>query len=143
MAMPDQTSWLAHKQADVTNPIEVLLARKLILADANELGFPQIDATKLATAVSELARNLLEHGGGGRVSWWVVNNSGRFGIKVEFQDHGVGISDVDHALTDGFTTGGGMGLGLPGSKRLVDELDIDSEPGQGTRVTIVKWMRGS
>ena len=139
--MVENAAWLSRKEAGITNPIEVLLARKSILADANELGFPEVDATKLATAVSELARNVLEHGGGGKVTWWTVDQGVRCGLKAEFEDRGTGIRDVEGAMTDGFTTGGGMGMGLPGARRLVDELEIDSVPGQGTRITITKWLR--
>jgi serine/threonine-protein kinase RsbT len=125
----------------VDNPVAVLLARRRILETAQELGLDTVESTMLATAVSELARNVLEHGGGGTASWEVLNVGNRCGLKVTFVDEGEGIRDLSSALSDGFTTGGGMGVGLPGAKRLVDELEIESTVGVGTKIDIVKWIR--
>lgn len=100
-----------------------------------------VDQTKLVTATSELARNTLVYGGGGTLRAAIRLDGARPGVQVEFVDEGPGIPDLDLALTDGWTSGSGMGLGLSGAKRLVEEFEVDSEPGRGTRVRIVKWKR--
>jgi serine/threonine-protein kinase RsbT len=106
---------------------------------AVDAGFSLVDQTKLVTAASELARNALEHGGGGTMRLELIINGTRRGLRLTFEDEGPGISDVDQALKDGYTTGGGLGLGLGGAKRLSNEFDIHSKPGEGTRVTITRW----
>ncbi len=98
-----------------------------------------VDQTKMVTAASELSRNTLIHGGGGSMRWEWVESGARQGLRLHFEDEGPGIVDVGMAMTDGYTTKKGMGLGLPGSKRLVNEFHIDTAPGQGTRVSITKW----
>jgi serine/threonine-protein kinase RsbT len=98
-----------------------------------------VEQTKFVTASSELARNTIDYGGGGTVSLDVVQNDRRSGIRLVFEDQGPGIPDIDLALTDGFTSGNGMGLGLGGAKRLSHEFEISSEPGSGTKVTILRW----
>lgn len=103
------------------------------------LKFSLVDQTKMITAASELSRNTLVHGGGGQMRWATVEDGLRRGLRLFFEDQGPGIADVKLALTDGWTSGGGMGLGLPGSKRLVHEFDIVSRPGAGTTVTITRW----
>jgi len=113
--------------------------RQIARSWATELKFSLVDQTKLVTATSELARNTLEHGRGGSVRVEHVENGGRRGVKLIFEDQGPGITDINLALRDGYTTGNGMGLGLSGSKRLVNEFDIKSEPGRGTTVTIIRW----
>jgi serine/threonine-protein kinase RsbT len=118
---------------------DVVLARQKVRQWAIEMKFTLVDQTKLVTAASELARNALEHGKGGHMVIEQVENSTKNGLKLIFQDQGPGIADIEAALRDGFTTGGGMGLGLGGSKRLVNDFQIDSEPGKGTRVTVVRW----
>jgi serine/threonine-protein kinase RsbT len=100
-----------------------------------------VDQTKLVTAASELARNTIKYGGGGEVHLDALEDGFRRGIGLLFVDSGPGISDLDMALRDGYTTGGGLGLGLGGSKRLVDEFEIDSRSGEGTAVSVVKWKR--
>jgi serine/threonine-protein kinase RsbT len=100
-----------------------------------------VDQTKLVTAASELARNTLIYGGGGAAQLELVVDGRRSGVRVSFVDEGPGIADVDLALTDGWTTGSGLGLGLSGARRLVDGFVLDSAPGKGTRVEIVKWAR--
>jgi serine/threonine-protein kinase RsbT len=100
-----------------------------------------VDQTKLITAASELARNTLVYGGGGHAELECVNNGRRVGVRVSFVDEGPGIADVVQALTDGYTTGGGLGLGLSGARRLVDEFDIETKLHEGTRVTVIKWSR--
>jgi serine/threonine-protein kinase RsbT len=123
----------------IASSSDVVLARQKVRQWALEMKFTLVDQTKLVTAASELARNALEHGKGGHMVIERVENSIKSGLKLVFEDQGPGISDVDAALRDGFTTGGGMGLGLGGSKRLVNEFQIVSEPGKGTRVTVVRW----
>jgi serine/threonine-protein kinase RsbT len=118
---------------------DVVLARKAVRKSAAELGLSLVEQTKVVTAASELARNVLVHGGGGSVRLEVVNDEARRGLRLTFEDQGPGIPDIALALRDGYTTGGGLGLGLGGSKRLVNEFDIDSRVGEGTRVTVTKW----
>jgi serine/threonine-protein kinase RsbT len=101
--------------------------------------FNLVEQTKMVTATSELGRNVVVHGGGGTARLELLADGGRTGMRVTFQDQGPGIANVEQALKDGFTTGDGLGLGLGGSKRLVDDFEIGSEPGKGTRVTITKW----
>jgi serine/threonine-protein kinase RsbT len=118
---------------------DVVRARQAVRAWAVELGFSLVDQTKLVTAASELARNTVVYGGGGSVRMEVLDAAPRVGLRLTFEDRGPGIADVDTALRDGFTTGGGLGLGLGGARRLVNEFEIHSTPGEGTRVTVVKW----
>lgn len=118
---------------------DVVLARQKVRQLAVELRFSLVDQTKLVTAASELARNALDHGRGGSMTVEVLVNGGRSGLRMIFEDQGPGIPDIEQALKDGFTSGGGMGLGLGGSKRLVNEFSIESEVGRGTRVTAVRW----
>ncbi len=118
---------------------DIVRVRQKVRAWAAELRFSLVDQTKLVTAASELARNTLEHGKGGevRVEW--LDDPPRRGLRLVFEDRGPGIPDVALAMKEGYTTGGGLGLGLPGAKRLVNEFDIESTPGQGTRVVAVRW----
>ena len=118
---------------------EVVMARQLVRAFCLELGFSLVDQTKMVTAASELARNTLIHGKGGTVDVQIVEDAGRRGLRLVFQDKGPGIPDVELAMKDGYTTGSGMGLGLGGSKRLVHEFEIASRPGEGTRVAVIRW----
>ncbi len=122
-----------HTDEDVVR-IRQLVREKLVAA-----GFSLIEQTKMITAASELARNTLRYGGGGEARLFVLSDGNRRGVKVTFVDEGPGIEDTRLALTDGYTTGGGLGLGLSGAKRLCDEFELDTAPGQGTKVTIVKW----
>lgn len=120
---------------------DVVRARQSVRTLAQECRLSLVDQTKLVTAVSELARNTLVHGGGGSMRADLVANGPRKGVRAVFEDQGPGIPDLDLALTDGWTSGSGLGLGLSGSRRLVDEFAIDSEPGRGTTVTVTKWGR--
>ena len=121
---------------------DVVRVRQQVRTTAAENGLSLVDQTKLVTAASELARNTLVHGGGGVARVEVVKSlNGRSGIKLHFSDEGPGIADVDLALTDGWTSGTGLGLGLSGSRRLVDEFELSSQPGAGTSVVVVKWSR--
>jgi serine/threonine-protein kinase RsbT len=128
---------------DETMPIrasaDVVLVRQTVRAWAVAQGLGLVDQTKIVTAASELARNTLDYGGGGTVRLEALQDGGRRGLRLTFEDQGPGIPDVALALTDGYTTGNGMGLGLSGSKRLVNEFDLWSEVGRGTRVTVTRW----
>ncbi|AUF96605.1 Serine/threonine-protein kinase RsbT [Pseudomonas fluorescens] len=118
---------------------DVVLARQLARKLASECGMRLVDLTKMVTAVSELARNTVVYGGGGDMDWEIIDGLGRVGLRLVFRDEGPGIPDTKLALTDGWTSGNGMGLGLTGARRLVDEFELDTAPGQGTRVTITRW----
>ncbi|MES2938669.1 MAG: anti-sigma regulatory factor [Pseudomonadota bacterium] len=118
---------------------DIVASRQKVRALTQSLKFSLVDQTKMITAASELSRNTVVHGGGGEMQWNVVEEGIKRGLRLEFVDTGPGIADMKLALTDGWTSGGGMGLGLPGSKRLVHEFDLQSQPGQGTRVTITRW----
>ncbi|MFF3177059.1 ATP-binding protein [Streptomyces sp. NPDC057900] len=119
----------------------VVQARQLVRVLAQQCRLSLVEQTKLITAASELARNTLIHGGGGTMTAGLVDERGRHGVRLVFTDQGRGIEDTDLAMTDGWTSGSGMGLGLSGSKRLVDDFVLDTAPGQGTTVTITKWGR--
>ncbi|MBZ2209228.1 ATP-binding protein [Massilia soli] len=133
----------AAMTGDIVTPLgsdeDVVRVRKLVRDQLVALGFSLIDQTKMVTAASELARNTLRYGGGGRAELSLVHDGGRRGLSISFIDEGPGIVDIAKALTDGYTTGGGMGLGLSGARRLADDFELDSAPGKGTRVTITKW----
>lgn len=118
---------------------DVVLARQTTRKLAVECGLRLVDQTKLITAASELARNTVIYGGGGDMDWELLQEGGRKGLRLVFRDEGPGIPDMKLAMTDGWTSGGGLGLGLTGAKRLVDEFSVDSAPGAGTRVMICKW----
>src|SRR5579862_1289336 len=117
---------------------DVVTVRRCVREVSAQLGLSLVDQTKIITAASELARNTIIYGGGGTMQVERLNGP-RTGLRLTFEDHGPGIPDVELALRDGFTTGSGLGLGLGGSKRLVNEFDIVSRPGQGTRITITRW----
>jgi serine/threonine-protein kinase RsbT len=125
----------------VASDQDVVRVRQLVRTFAVSVKLSLVDQTKLVTAASELARNTLVYGGGGTVDVRQVENGRRRGIRIVFTDSGPGIANLDLALTDGYTTGGGLGLGLSGARRLVDEFDIDTEVGRGTCVTVTKWCR--
>jgi serine/threonine-protein kinase RsbT len=114
--------------------------RQQVRQYAAQLGFGLVQQTKLVTAASELARNTLVHGGGGRAEITPLHNGRSRGLKMRFVDDGPGIRDLELAMTDGYTTGGGLGLGLSGAKRLVHDFHVDTEPGRGTTVTAVAWV---
>ena len=122
----------------VTSEPDVVAVRRRVREIAAQLGFTLVDQTKVVTAASELARNTLIHGGGGHLEITTLNGP-RVGLRLAFKDQGKGIADVQLALRDGFTTGSGLGLGLGGAKRLVNEFDIDSQVGKGTKVTVIRW----
>ena len=120
---------------------DVVRVRQKVRTAAVGAALSLVDQTKVITAASELARNTLTHGGGGHAELCQVVNGRRAGVRVAFVDRGPGIPDVNQALVDGYTTGGGLGLGLSGARRLVDEFEIETATGEGTRVTVVKWAR--
>ena len=128
---------------DGTQPVrieqDVVLARQTARRLAIECGLRLVDQTKLVTAASELARNAVIYGGGGHMDWEMLEEGTRRGLRLIFRDEGPGIPDVKLAMTDGWTSGNGLGLGLTGARRLVDEFSIESSPGVGTRVSICKW----
>jgi serine/threonine-protein kinase RsbT len=125
----------------VSSDQDVVRVRQLVRTVAVEVRLSLVDQTKVVTAASELARNTLVYGGGGTVEVTRVENGRRAGIRIVFADQGPGIADVNLALTDGYTTGNGLGLGLSGARRLVDEFDIDTQVGKGTSITVTKWCR--
>jgi serine/threonine-protein kinase RsbT len=118
---------------------DIVRVRQAVRKKSIALGFGLVDQTKIVTASSELARNTLDYGGGGTAQLELVENGTRTGLRVTFEDQGPGIPDLALALTDGYTTGNGMGLGLSGAKRLSNEFEIWSKPGEGTRVSILRW----
>jgi len=118
---------------------QLVTVRQAVRAKAEDLRFSLVDQTRIITAASELARNTLQHGGGGSVAIEIVENGTRRGLRLTFKDQGPGIPDLELAMKDGYTTGGGLGLGLSGSKRLVNEFAIRSKVGEGTEVSITKW----
>ena len=118
---------------------DIVRLRQTVRTWAIEAGFSLIDQTKLVTAASELGRNTRIHGGGGAAHLELLENGIRRGVRLTFEDHGPGIADIERALQDGFTTGTGLGLGLGGAKRLSNEFEISSRPGEGTRITIARW----
>jgi serine/threonine-protein kinase RsbT len=118
---------------------DIVRVRQLARTAATEAGLSLVDQTKLVTAASELARNTVVYGGGGTARLDVVQLGGRRGVRIEFEDHGPGIADINLALKDGYTTGNGLGLGLSGAKRLCSEFELRSEPGKGTTVVITRW----
>ena len=128
---------------DETTPInssgDIVKVRQLVRECSVSLGFSLVEQTKIVTAASELARNVLEHGGGGNVRIETLQNEIRKGIKLTFIDEGPGIPNIEEALKDGFSTGSGMGLGLGGAKRLTNDFEIESTPGRGTKVAITRW----
>jgi serine/threonine-protein kinase RsbT len=123
----------------IRSPHDIVRIRQAVRRRAGELGFGLVDQTKMITAASELARNALDHGGGGDMHMQVVDDGRRPGLRLVFEDQGPGIESLDRALRDGYSTGAGLGLGLSGAGRLVNQMEIDSQPGRGTRVTITRW----
>ncbi len=127
------------QEIDIYSSSDIVLVRKTVRTWAVELGFSLVDQTKIITASSELARNTLTYGGGGTLTLEVIEVGYRQGLRLIFSDRGAGISDIELALKDGYTTGGGLGMGLGGTKRLMSEFEISSRVGEGTQVKIIKW----
>ncbi|MEU6066835.1 MULTISPECIES: ATP-binding protein [Streptomyces] len=134
----------SHPNAPTRLPIrsdgDLARARQQVRQTAARLGFGLVQQTKLVTAASELARNTLVHGGGGVTEICPLDNGRTRGLQLSFTDTGPGIRDLELAMTDGYTTGGGLGLGLSGARRLVHEFSVDTEPGRGTTVTVIAWV---
>ena len=126
-------------EAPLRSEHDIVLARQLVRKLTQELGFSLVDQTKMVTATSELARNALIYGRGGTMHWEFVQREIYRGLKLLFADEGPGIPNIDLAMTDGWTSGNGLGMGLTGAKRLVNEFELDSRVGGGTRVTITRW----
>lgn len=130
---------LKTEQAAIHGEIDMVHVRQLVRTLAQQAGLSLVDQTKIVTAASELARNTLVYGGGGCVRMEAVEDGIRRGVRLTFEDKGPGIPDIEQALRDGYTTGGGLGHGLGGAKRLVNEFHIESRPGEGTKVRIARW----
>jgi serine/threonine-protein kinase RsbT len=130
---------LSDDTMEIRRDTDVVACRQAVRARAVEQGFSLVDQTKIVTAASEIARNTLQYGGGGTVRLQRLADGMKKGLRLTFEDKGPGIPDIDQAMSDGFTTGGGLGKGLGGTKRLVNEFDIWSKPGEGTRITITRW----
>jgi serine/threonine-protein kinase RsbT len=130
---------LSTESLPIRSPEDIVIVRQLVRKKSVGLGFGLVDQTKFVTAASELARNALDYGGGGLVKMDVLEKDRRSGIRLIFEDQGPGIPDINLALTDGYTSSNGMGLGLSGAKRLCHEFEIWSKPGEGTRVSILRW----
>jgi serine/threonine-protein kinase RsbT len=129
----------SHETLNIRSSADVVSVRQAARALAERLGFSLVDQTKLVTAASELARNTIDYGGGGVVRLELIENGVRRGVRLTFEDQGPGIPDLTLALKDGYTTGGGLGLGLSGARRLVNDFTIESSPGAGTRIMIARW----
>jgi serine/threonine-protein kinase RsbT len=137
--MTNLTEGVVGQPLPLKNSEDVVRMRQAVRQMAIDSGFSLVDQTKLVTAASELARNVIDHGKGGEARLQHVERDGRKGVRLTFIDQGPGIANIEQALKDGFTTGGGLGLGLGGSRRLSNEFEIDSAPGKGTRITIARW----
>ena len=124
---------------EISDEQSIVIARQTARRAAEELGYSIVDKTRIATAVSELARNVYTHGGGGKMKMEKITKSDKIGLKFIFLDEGPGIENINQAMEDGFTTKKGLGHGLPGSKRLMDEFKVESEVGKGTSVEVIKW----
>jgi serine/threonine-protein kinase RsbT len=133
------TTTTASGELPLGNEHDIVLARQAVRRMAQEQRFSLVDQTKIVTAASELARNALIYGGGGTMKWQVLLDGGKAGLRLSFEDQGPGIPNLELAMTDGWTSGHGLGLGLTGARRLVNEFELDSQVGVGTRVTITRW----
>lgn len=127
------------ESVEIRSSADLVEVRQRVRAWSVELGFSLVEQTKIVTAASELGRNAIDYAGGGRVRLEALNDGIRRGLRLIFEDQGPGIDDIERALKDGYTTSGGLGLGLGGARRLSNEFEIDSRPGEGTRITIVRW----
>lgn len=129
----------ASEVMPVRNGDDVVRVRQRVRAKAISIGFSLVDQTKIITAASEIARNTVDYGGGGTLCLEILQNGARRGLRLTFADEGPGIADISLALTDGYTTGKGLGLGLSGAKRLSNEFEVKSQPGEGTIVSLTRW----
>jgi serine/threonine-protein kinase RsbT len=126
-------------ETPVRSERDIVLARQLVRKMAQQQGFSLVDQTKIVTAASELARNALIYGGGGTMLWELLNDGSRAGLRLVFSDEGPGIPNLELAMSDGWTSGKGLGMGLSGARRLVNDFDIQTRAGAGTRVSIARW----
>jgi serine/threonine-protein kinase RsbT len=133
------TAGLSTGTVPLRDPEDVAICRQVVRMLAHRLDFSTVGNAMIVTAASELARNTIVHGAGGEVVWTILHDENRRGLQLAFQDHGPGIVDLKLAMTDGWTSAGGLGLGLPGAKRLVHKFRIDSVIGGGTRVVVIRW----
>ena len=131
----------AEGEVSIETEGDIVAARRTARDAATRAGFSGTDVTRIVTAASELARNTFQYAGKGIMHWRLVENNGQQGVELRFVDHGPGIPDVDLAFEQGYSTSEGPGMGLPGTKRLMDEMEIQSGPGQGTTITVKKWRR--
>ena len=132
---------LTRGNVPIKSENDIIAARRVVRDLATHLCFGVTDVTRVITAGSELARNVFLYAGAGVMWWSILDRSGDVGLELTFEDHGAGISDIKQAMTPGYSTSRGLGLGLPGAKRLMDEMEIHSEVGKGTTVTVRKWLR--
>lgn len=130
-----------HGTVDISDESDIIVARKTIRVVSEKLGFSLTDVTRIVTAVSELARNIFVYAGSGVMSWCILDQGNVVGIELTFEDHGPGISDLEQVMQEGYSTSKGLGLGLPGSRRLMDDMEIRSQVGEGTTVVVKKWRR--
>ena len=133
------TIMIKNSSLELLTEQDIVRTRQTVRKITQELGFSLVDQTKMVTAASELARNTVVYGGGGEVLVDVLTEGARTGLRLHFVDHGPGIANIDLAMTEGWTSGHGLGLGLTGAKRLCNEFSIESQPGRGTHVTITRW----
>jgi len=130
-----------QREMPIRSEGDIVTTRRTVREVAQRLGFGITDVTRIVTATSELARNIVLYAGAGVIRWRELGKSSRVGVELTLEDNGPGITDIEQAMQEGYTTSGGLGLGLPGTKRLMDEFEIASEVGRGTRVTVRKWRR--
>lgn len=130
---------IRREALQIQSETDIVKVRQVVRNWSVEFRFGLVDQTKLITAASEIARNTLRYGKGGTLQMEALREELKIGLRLVFEDHGPGISDINLAMTDGYTSGGGLGMGLPGAKRLTNEFEISSKPGEGTRVAITKW----
>jgi serine/threonine-protein kinase RsbT len=130
-----------QREMPIRSESDIVTTRRTVREVAQGLGFGITDVTRIVTATSELARNVVLYAGSGVIRWRELGVSGKIGVELTLEDNGPGIANIEQAMQEGYTTSGGLGLGLPGTKRLMDEFEIASEVGKGTRVTVRKWRR--
>jgi serine/threonine-protein kinase RsbT len=132
---------MAEGAVGIESEGDIVVARRAVREAATKAGFGLTDITRIVTAASELARNIFQYAGKGAMHWRYIEGNGRLGLELQFVDQGPGIADVEMAMEQGYSTGDGLGMGLPGAKRLMDEMEIQSKAGQGTSITIKKWRK--
>jgi serine/threonine-protein kinase RsbT len=130
-----------QREMPIRSESDIVTTRRTVREVAQGLGFGITDVTRIVTATSELARNVVLYAGSGVIRWRELGISGKVGVELTLEDNGPGITNIEQAMQEGYTTSGGLGLGLPGTKRLMDEFEIASEVGKGTRITVRKWRR--